>query len=186
MGFFSRFFPARALADVGSGREVVIDATVVGPNTLQSTISPVGAVAIRWTLLYEQHERQGRGGGNVEQRFLHAFLWGWHGERLLLRAACGRVIEVPLGQARLEATVDPQDGTPLGSTPQSSRMYGELARGAPTDVGMTYVREHCITAGQPLRLKAFVEPLQRGGGYREAVQQEHDFRAVRNVIVRDM
>lgn len=186
MGFFDRIFPARNLDAVGTGRNVSMEVTVVGPNTHRSSISPVDAVAIRWSLLYELNRMEGGGGGRVETRSLNAFLVGWHGERLTVRAACGRMIEVATHAAELVATVDPEDGTPLGSTPESGRLYAELAQRAPREVGMVYVREHCITAGQALQLKAFVEPVAQGGGYRDAQRHEHAFRARREVVLRDL
>ena len=186
MGFFDRIFPARNLDAVGTGRSVSMEVTVVGPNTLSSSISPVDAVAIRWSLLYEMHRVESRSGGHVETRHLHAFLVGWHGESFIVRAACGRMIEVATDAVELVATVDPEDGTPLGSTPESGHLYGELAQRAPRDVGMVYVREHCITAGQPLQLKAFVEPVAQGGGYRDVQRLEHSFRAHRGVVLRDL
>lgn len=186
MGFFDRIFPARNLDAVGTGRNVSMKVTVVGPNTLRSSISPVDAVAIRWSLLYELNRVERRNGSHVEARSMNAFLVGWHGERLMVRAACGRMIEVTTRAAALVATVDPEDGTPLGSTPESGRLYGELAQRAPRDVGMVYVREHCITAGQTLQLKAFVEPVAQGGGYRDAQRPEHAFHARRDVVLRDL
>lgn len=186
MRFFDRIFPAQNLDAVGTGRNVSMQVTVVGPNMVSSSISPVEAVAIRWSLLYETHRIEGGGGGRVERRSLNAFLVGWHGESLMVRAACGRMIEVATRGAQLVATVDPQDGTPLGSTPESGRLYAELAQRGPRDVGMVYVREHCITAGQTLHLKAFVEPVTHVGGYRDAQRPEHAFDASREVVMRDL
>lgn len=189
MGWLSRLFPARSLGDVGGGADVVLPLVVASPDAIESTLAPVRAVAFHWTLLTH------RGGGGVSvtgtpreaQARLVAFASGWRGETILARAADGRSVRIALDHAKLEALVDPEDGVPLGDSPASGRVYGEVATRAPTNGGLVYLREHAITSGQAIVLRARLEPIAApASGYRAAaVDVDASFRTVGAVTIED-
>ena len=183
--WLSRFFPARTLDAVGRGARCDVVVKVVSADTIDSTIAPTIATAIRWTLLYEETARgDDRGGAPV--RRLRPFASGWRGGPIIGRAACGRTIEIPLEGARLIAPIDPEDGVPLGTSPASAAVYGEAAARASSTAGPVYLREHSITHGQKLVVRAFVEPAEPERGYRHAAPiLKAQLRASRDVVLED-
>lgn len=185
-GLFSRWFPRRALDGIVTEVFVELPVRVASPDDVPlSLVAGARAASVRWTLLYEHTpQQQGRGRRGVSH--LVAFASGWRGSALRVAAACGRTVDVSLEHARLEAPIDPEDGVPLGTTPASAEEYGEAARRAPAGGGLVFVREHPITHGQSLVLRARVAPVPRSGGYRDApAASDADFQTVGEVVVRD-
>lgn len=185
--WLARRFPKRSLDDVGSGAHLRVPVTVASPSTLASTIGPERGAAVRWSLLVEVNTQGSR--QQSPARWLTPFASGWRGGLLALRAPCGRIIGVELAPGvALRSPIDPQDGSPLGTTPESTEVYGELAQRAPRHLGqfgagMVYVREQVLASGQALELRGFVVPRHEAGGYRAAEEDGPPFRAVRDVVL---
>lgn len=185
--WLARRFPKRSLEEVGSGAHLRVPVTVASPSTLASSIGPERGAAVRWALCVELSTQGGR--QQSAARWLHPFATGWRGGLLSLRAPCGRIIGVDLvAGVALGSPIDPEDGSPLGTTPASTELYGELAQRAPRRVGqyatgMVYVREQVLSSGQSLELRGFVVPHHAAGGYRAAEEDGPPFRAVRDVVL---
>lgn len=179
MSWLNRFLPARALDAIPvEGAHVDVEVVVTSPDVLTSPIAPTRAAAIQWYLLENMHDSGDRG----------ATLWtiasGWRGPPLLVRWST-KTIEIPLEGVRLHpAYFDPNDGSPLHG--EAAVVYGEVLQRIRTR-GLVHVREHPLTHGQRLRMKAFVIPSGPArGGFREAPSEPAaDLRAVRAVHLYD-
>jgi hypothetical protein len=185
MSWLSRFFPVRSLERVGSGAQCVLTTKIVTADEVGASLSPTRGAAIRWTLLYEHTRARSDRSGGGPLRSLIAFATGWRGGPLTVRGACGRTVEVSLERARLTAPMDPEDGVPLGSSPESARVYGEVAARAPAMAGVVYLREQLLTCGQALVVRGRIEPVAVGAGYRDSARTTPPFRTVSDVMLED-
>jgi len=186
MGWLSKAKTVRALDAVGQGADVEIEVVVASPDAIESTTAPIRAAAFRWALLTERTGHGGGKGGGGTTRALDPFAGGWRGGPLVVRAPCGRTIEISLDHAQLSAPVDPEDGVPLGESPRSAQTYAAVLARAPAGSGVVYVREHAITHGQRLVLRARLEPTLSASSYRDAASTTTAaFRSTGEITIED-
>lgn len=162
--FWSRIFPARSLAAIEAPAWARIDARVASANELESPFTGLRCATAKWWLLKERTIHSNRGGGhNLEYTTLAS---GWLGESIVLASADGPNVRVALARAVLANDVDPEDATPLQKMPdlpglQVSSFDGPLC-----------FREITLCTGDRVELRAVLERVARGGGYRESGADE--------------
>jgi hypothetical protein len=161
--FWSRYFPERSVAKIQKPAWVRVDAIVSSPDVVTSPLSGIACAAARWWLMTERVQYGGTRAGNQMTHRIHAS--GWFGESLLLTTEEGPTILVPLAGAVLTNSVDGRDVTVLTHAPPELAAHVEDLT---ADQGTACYRELYLARGDRVELRAVVEPLARGGGYRDA------------------